>query len=46
MSAASRVPGGRDEPLIGMALLAGSCLVMDAVSGKEVLVEERQGSIP
>jgi clan AA aspartic protease len=29
------------EPLIGMALLAGSRLVMDAVPGGDVVVEER-----
>jgi clan AA aspartic protease len=34
------------EPLIGMALLAGSRLVMDAVPGGEVVLEERQGSNP
>lgn len=34
------------EPLVGMALLAGSRLVMDAVPGGEVAIEERQGSDP
>ena len=32
-----------DDPLIGMALLAGSRLEMDAVPGGEVVIEERYG---